>query len=520
MPLEHVSMWHDGFGWVRISAKEAKILFSSTVSANERMFICDLCHKHVTFVNGSQKRSHFKHNKADSDKVCDDRTQAFSRSEQEILRSTITCPLRIQVNAGSFFLEIGFLPLSIEIMMLSEELNLQARVLAVDRLILTKDINRSNFSISETVFHSIDYISEEYVIKTSPDEAAIRIPLLNRKYLGINSRGTLFDYKTGKKIPMDGDVEVGKKYYLLIPDYYIGQQHGITVEKTASKNRYSLYTVSASVISKSTTEFFLRFHARLTNATTQLIPVWPTIYEGDHLIRTGRQTLFFLLKGDSSIKVEPANTRAIDVNRLDSHLQLVNIKNASHIRMVWASRLSVLRYLSLYHDLNSEVFSARSFEQSLIQAEDQAIFNDGIYSALPRGRRLFITTGYDGKIVCKRNGEQYFSKRTKATEIVVLDKITYGDSVNVYHGLDIVNSIQFTRSNQVGLINDRIILLQLKACTGDYVDFPHRYSIIIPQLSAMPNTKSFILKAKQEDRIRTDALKLLRKIVVEGGLLR
>jgi hypothetical protein len=32
----------------------------------------------------------------------------------------------------------------------------------------------------------------------------------------------------------------------------------------------------------------------------------------------------------------------------------------------------------------------------------------------------------------------------------------------------------------------------------------------------MPNTKYFLLKAKQKGSIRIDAVKLLRKIVVEG----
>jgi len=515
MPLEHVSIWHDGVGWGRILAKEAEKLFSSSVSANERMFICDLCHKHVSFVNSSQQESHFRHNSGDPDKDCDDRTQAFSRSEQDILRSTITCPLRIEVNAGSFYLKIGFLPLPADIMALSKASHLQARVFAGERLILTKDINRSNFSTDETVYHSIDYISEEYFIKTSPDEASIRLPLLNRKYPGINRSGTLFDYKTGKKIPIDGDIEVGKTHYLLIPNYYIGQQYGIDIKKIASKDRYCLYTVSANVVSKSTTEFYLRFAAHLTNVATQLIPVWPILHEGDHLIKTDHQTLFFLLKGDSSIKVEPTNARTIDVYKLDSYVQLVCVNNASGIRMVWAARLSVLRYLNLYHDSNSKVLSIRSSAPILIQAEDQTIFNDGIYHVLPRGRRLFITTGYDGKIVCKRNSEQYFSKRTKAAETVVLDKVAYGDSIDVYHGLDKVASIQFARPNQVRM-NDNIVLSQLKSCIGDYVDFPHRYGSIIPKLSTMPNTKYFLLKAKQKGSIRIDAVKLLRKIVVEG----
>ncbi|MGI6788446.1 MAG: hypothetical protein ACOX4X_02935 [Aminobacterium colombiense] len=519
MPLEHVSMWQNGVGWKRITAEKASHFFSYTVPADTKCFICDLCHNYVTFVNQGQMRCHFKHSRGDINKECDDRSQNFSRREEERLRSTITYPLKIHLNATSFFLEIGFLPLPFRIMASSEKLNLQVLVSAGKKLLLTKNITPSNFSTEETVFYPIDHIAEEYVVRTASEGRPHKISELNYTCEGVNSNGTLFDFDTGKKIPIDGDIEVGKKYYLLISNGCVEPKYpqGVLLIKKLSQDGFSVYLVSANVISKSTSEFFLKFRARLTDKPTQLIAVWPIVCEGDHCIKTKRRTLFFVLKGDSSVKVEPFSCeRAIDVYSVSDNpsLQLVSLENISRIRMVWAVRLSVLRYISLNYDV--ENISQPSFPGLVsceIRSEDGTPFNKGVYHALPRRRQLHIKTPYEGKIVHIKNGEPYFSQKIKAETEVMLDKISYDDVIHVYQGLDLVASVEFIRQRKENSLDDKNILLKLKSCTGDYVYFSPRYGRSISKLSDIPKTKLFLLNAIRDGFIRIDALKIFIKVI-------
>ncbi len=519
MSLEHVSMWWNEVGWKRTTAEEARHLFSCTVPANTKHFICDLCHNYVTFVNQGQMRCHFKHSRGDLNKECDDRSQNFPRSEEERLRSTITYPLKICLNGTSFFLEIGFLPLPSRIMALCEKSNLQALVFAKEKLLLTKNINFGNFSTEETVFYPIDYIAGKYVIKTAPEGRLYKIPELNYTCEGINPNGTLFDFDTSKKIPIDGDVEVGKKYYLLISNGCLEYRcpQGVSLIKKLSQDSFSVYLMSANVISKSTSEFFLKFRARLTNKPTQLIAIWPIVYEGDHCIKTKRRTLYFMLKGDSSIKVEPFSCeRAIDVYRVDDNpsLQLVSLENISDIRMVWAARLSVLRYISLNYDV--ENISQPCFPSLVsceIRTEDDTLFNKGVHHDLPPRRRLRIKAPYEGKIIHIKNGEPYSSQKIKAETEVTLDKISYDDVIHIYQGLDLVASVEFIRHRKESSLDDKNILLKLKSCTGDYVDFPYRYGRSISKLSDIPKTKVFLLNAIRDGFIRIDALKIFIKVI-------
>lgn len=521
MPLEHVSMWHETLGWQRISINEADSLFSETVSADSHLLICDLCHKHVIFVKGIKPKSYFKHNNGDPDKECDDRTQALSRSGQEILRSTITNPMRLIVTHNLFYLEVGFLPMPNDILEQAEKMKLQACVLAKEKVLLTKNIDRSNFSSEMTVFHPIkNCFSEKYQIKIVPDNnIGTNLPLFNREFQGLNTNGTLFDYQSGKKIPLDGDVEVNKKFYLLTSNLYIGVPLDIEIYKVLPQGIYCLYTVVAHKVTKSTSEFFLRYRARLTNVPTKIVPVWPVLHEGDHYIETDRHKLLFFLKGDSSVKIEPPiSARNIDVYRpceTDS-VQLICINNASRIRMVWAARLSVLKYLSVRYNPDEVVYSDITLEQVSACTEDQTTLNNGIHYSLPKRKRLYVTVKYDGQVVRKRNNEVIYSKKVKANETVLLERISYGEDIFVYHGMDESLSVSFRRGDRTGSQNDSAVLAALNACTGVYVKFPHRIGWIVSKLAGMPNTKAFVLATMQEGRIRKDAIKLIGKIIKEG----
>lgn len=519
MSLEHVSMWNKTVGWQRISIDEADSLFSITVRAKSHMFRCDLCHKYIIFVKG-RKRSYFMHNKSDQDKKCDDRTQTIAKNEQEMLRSTITNPMRLIVTSDLFYLEVGFLPIPNDILEQAEKMKVQICVMAKEKVLLTMNIGRSNFSSEMTVFYPIrNCFSEKYQIKIIPNSTYINLPLLNREFPGLNNNGTLFDYKSGKKIPIDGDVEVNKKYYLLTSNLHNGVPLYIEINKVLTQGRYCLYTVVAHKVTKSTSEFYLKYCARLTNFPTKIVPVWPVLHEGDHYIQTDRQKLFFFLKGDSSVKIEPPIlAQNIDTHKIyeNDKAQLICINNVSRIRMIWAARLSVLKYLSMRYDPDGVVYSNITLEQASACMEDHTILNSGIYYSLPKRRRLYVTAKYDGKVVRKRNNEVFYSVKIKANETIILERISYGENILVYQGMDESLSIFFRRGDRIGASNDAAVFAALNACTGVYVKFPHRFGWIGSKLAPMPNTKAFLLASMREGRIRKDAILLIGKII-KGG---
>lgn len=517
MPLEHVSMWHESLGWIRITAKDAQNYYSSYVPSSDKTFICDLCHKHVAFMTGGKFVSHFKHNGGDPDKECADRTQAFALSQHASLSKTITNPIRIIIEANTIDLQIGFLPLPISKLDEAEELKIKVCLSSDNKLLLTKNINNSNFSSEETVFYSVgDAYSDKYTLRVIPSDMAASYPLFNREFLGLNSFGTLFNYHSGKKMPLDGDIEVGEKYYLLTKSY-IRPPRYISITKLISNNIYSIYVISAEKITKETTDFFFKFRCRLTASPTKLISLWPILHESESYIETSKQHIYFLLKGDSSLKLEPSylnkSVKIYSINT-NNRVQLIHIDNISRIRMLWAARLSVLRYLLLYHSSSERTLSTIDYGSEVIQTEDQQFFSSGIYSALPKKNRLYIVTKYDGKVIHKRNGLLYYSEKIRADQTVIIDKITWGDDIKVYHGMDEVASLLFIRCDAWN-ISDINFYKSLLSCKGRQIPFSSRNSWILTQVSDMPKTKAFIRDALNKRYINSNALNMISKMVRE-----
>lgn len=520
MALDHVSMWNESRGWTRISAEQADGLFAVTVSVNERVFLCDLCHQYVTFVKGIRQSSHFKHSRGESEKECADRSQAIEQDGQELLLKSITNPIRIIEDAKSFQLEIGFLPMPESILLQAQEQNMQVRVYAAKRLLLTKNIDVSSFSTEEVTYYPIGNIcSDTYILRTTSQGESYPLPMLNRDFPGLNSFGTLFEKTSRRRIPIDGDVVVDKEYYLLTSEY-IGHPWDISITKLLSVGAYTLYNVSAQKITKETTGFFFTFRCRLTSAPSKLIPIWPVLHEGEHFVETNNRRLFFLHKGDSSLCVDPPHMlRQIRTCSLDTSdgAQLVSIDNVSFIRMLLAARLSVLRYMTIYYTQNyRDYVPVTRYEEPDIYTHDQQPLTGGIHSSLPRRNCLYLTAKYDGKVIRTKRGMLYYSAKLRADETVVLDGIQWGERIVVYQGLDVATSLLFERERIASHPSDESIYRTLLSCKGRIVVFPQRYSWMISRMRNMPKTQAFLYAARRRRRIRQDALQIIGKHMGEG----
>ena len=71
--LNHVITWDPKTNnWIRVKAAEAsKNCGMRTISAQQRIFVCELCKQYVLLTRGDGKRApHFRHNRAEEDKNC------------------------------------------------------------------------------------------------------------------------------------------------------------------------------------------------------------------------------------------------------------------------------------------------------------------------------------------------------------------------------------------------------------------------------------------------------------------
>ena len=77
MPLDNVSRKTKS-GWIKTNPEDAWIRYKNGVSANDRLFRCNICGQYVTFVVGREVANHFRHNSAEADKECAEREKLYN----------------------------------------------------------------------------------------------------------------------------------------------------------------------------------------------------------------------------------------------------------------------------------------------------------------------------------------------------------------------------------------------------------------------------------------------------------
>ena len=532
MSLRHVRMWCKD-KWESISSHEASELFSRSVKASEKRFICALCKQWIIFVSSTKRSSHFKHSKSEQDKECEDRARALAKGERIFSRKAIADTIRVCVSGNGLYVEIGFPPMSTALFDDAEKLEAKVHIMVGEKTLLTKNINEHNFSSNRTEFHPIGNVFlNKYTLKVTPDEFVTQYPQLNRELDGINLEGTLFDYQSdvqsGPKIPLEDTIEIKTKYYLLT-NRHVGNCNDVDVKKIAHDKACTLYLVYAKKITNESIMFFFTFKYNLISSS-KLIPAWPIVQEVDQQIETNKQPLYFLFTGDSHLTIEPEYLKdQISINEFSvkNSGKLIHIKNISNIRMLWNAKLlknirisknekPTIRQLSFYY-IDSEITKVNLNDEPIsIYTDDQKPLDNGVHAYLPIKKRLHIKTVYDGKVIHRReNRETRLCKKLKAAQPTILEMITWGDTIEIYQGLDKVAALSFTRGKKGFATNDTNLYSTLLACHGRLVPFSHRHTWIFTHIIGMPKTKLYVQNAVNVGFIRIDALSILINTIKE-----
>ena len=197
-------MWSEQ-GWVNVTARQAAAQHpGGTVSAHSGLFMCELCGQFVTLTDGYERERHFRHSAQEANKNCPERT--FGPSFRSPNEHDLPIKLILKDNS-SFRLELGLICVPQDI------LDKQT----VKEIIIKTPAEQFTYSFERLIEGTITYVSvggvpfDEYSLSVS-DELSSYWP---QKVKGVSRNGSLFDKRTGKLLPVDADVCIGKKYYLL-----------------------------------------------------------------------------------------------------------------------------------------------------------------------------------------------------------------------------------------------------------------------------------------------------------------
>jgi hypothetical protein len=392
-------MWTE-HGWIRVTAEEAaKIHPGGTVAAHSGLFMCELCGQYVSLTDGSVLNRYFKHSRYETSKNCPERTFGssvnfyFSDTEKHL-------PLKLKiVSNNKIQFEIGFLSLPSQVLSKLSEYQLS---------ILPKNNGYDSeyrYSFSRLNKDSITYLgvgafpAKEYAI-SSTGEKALLSDFWPKMVAGVNEKA-VFDKATGKMIPIDGDVQVNRPYYVLTDRYILRSYKNVTLKEvcrfTKSWQTWRVYEVTATQFAEDPAKFFLELHCRLSEYPVDITPVWPPIVETPYLIYHKDDLLHFYLQGDAIPKVFPFS---LVTKYPTNNGYYFSFNSSGRQQVLSAGRSQVLSYSYLWK--NPLDYEGKIPKANITDIKGNEVA-EGTYNILPERSTLIFKPEFDGFIAIREN---------------------------------------------------------------------------------------------------------------------
>ena len=505
--LTHVCMWSDN-GWKRITAEQAaKLHPGGTVSAHSGLFMCELCGQYVSLTDGAVQTRHFRHSAYEKSKNCPERIfgagylNSYGAQEHDL-------PIRItDVSASSFRFEIGLIRAPISSLGRDFCIEIKPKGVLATPYVFTKErLNCEGITylpIGERPF-------EKYTLNFKNGSNKL-FEFWPAEINGIDPEGTLFEKTSGKKLTYDADVEVEKEYYMLKRGYFYRRSYSsIQIREIAQKQfgweSWTLYMVSASALSEEAARFFLDFHCRLTDYPVSLKPVWPLYIKGNYIIKHSQDSMYMLVEGNvTTVKTFPSAAIS-QLNHNVSYPELYEVQCSSRQQLISAGRTQVLQYTYFWKEpLNREGLSPVVLVTDLFGSE----YEPGESNTLPHKKTLLFKSIFDGELIISNN-RVVDKRKIFADRQLELDGLSYGASVQVIIGLDVVWKINFKKRRVSDIDNEVEILNQIRNASGIFIPAPHSLRNILAGMSRYPQICQWIWKCIREGTINEQSYRRLQ----------
>lgn len=446
--LTHICTWEDG-KWRRTNAEEASIRFPYSVSSNHKCFICELCGQYVSFTGPGKYARHFKHNKGEEDKECEERSTNYSTTPLKV--TDIMLPIKMVIKKDNCEFFIGISPIKKDLLNKHFE----------KKVIISYGSEKREFLLErlssvETTYLSVgDALEEEYKV-CFPDELKNEeiVPCYSLGYLG---EGRLFEKNTGKMVPLDGEVKVGEVYYYLTKKRILRDSAPtIHSEKVLSK-RFYLYEIEATDLELETATFFLGLRARLTDAPIGLMLIWPPHREIDESIISNSKENYFMMYGNAKVSVN-SDLKSPFIES-ENEWCLYKLKDETGKDNVLVGRTKVLDYKQVIISKRREESCAPKVE---IKDDKGRIIENDICARPPLNNRLFVFSEYDA--VLKIRGDKgFYYLEIKAGGIMPVLDITYGTIVQLFVGNSLLRELRIEERRKKATRNDDIFISLVNA---------------------------------------------------------
>ena len=315
------------------------------------------------------------------------------------------------------------------------------------------------------------------------------------------------------QLTLNANVEVDREYWLIRKSNY-WYQHSpddIVMEREMVLDDYEIYTVKATFLSRNAADFFMSFGARLTDAITEIIPIYPFVLNSPHFILHDFEKVWFHKTSGYVDTCPGSETRVPTIN-------VFNVKGGSEKMLLlsrFEGRTSVLRYIMLRKSTADFVNAVSRTKESLVEVcdEDGVDFEGGQHDRLPKNRRLSVLAEFNGHVnISDKSGDFVIAHvQLKNGEKIWLD-VAYNHKIKIFQGLDCVFEAAFVNEDTPNIISDERHLAHLRQCKGRKVAVSHTFGAVATKLDNMPLTRLWVMKQLRRGFIYRDAQEYLIKL--------
>lgn len=504
MPLTHVKIWNNG-KWDNITIEQARQLHpKGGIAAHSGLLMCDLCNQLVIMTSRNIRDSYFKHNLAEDEKNCPERTFGDSdwKEKYDTLQiRTRGLPIKIDIQKKGFSFSIG-LPV------IKEDIlgdNLKVEIRGEERFIYSSErIDRSRITYLSVGKNP----SKKYYISLINGNAGLR-EYWPEEIPGIYE-DSLFQYNDGKLIHRGGDISIGDYYLLTKKEHYIQNEY-IDLEYICSQNSYRLYKFCVTQLDEETARYILiNFKYRLTDIPINMTIIWPGVVCSPYLIYHKENELFAYISGDANHRMFPFGaTRCTSISK--GKLLWMKCNDRQQL-------LSIGRHTNIYeysYFWKDELNTSKEycyFRNADINTKKRDDFNP-----ISHNRMTFIPE-YDGVVVVEKNGWVVNRHELKSGIRFSMDVQPTRYTYRIYQGNDCIWTTQDKKKqNNISAISDKQLLIQLKKCRGNETPISNAlYRVVTEQMGKYPITMKWVVSKIHQGRIDTNAQTLLCKYFVEN----
>jgi hypothetical protein len=509
------------------------IVQAKDISKDTKQYSCILCGESVKYYNGEIQKAHFRHIEGSSiAPYCElYATNHSGYSDDELKRKISGLPFYLRQIGDSFKLYIGFWP--VDGSTLTEEKRIGQKITIKNEKKLQIDvIDPAKIRADETYRLPLSWVYESYELSYKRSETALT-EIWGEMTPGIFSNGRFFriDDIYSRSISLNGVITPDTSYYLL-SQYPVTDKSFLKIEeryslRTEGTQKWKVYKIRFTKITNESAQYARDHRVQLREKPPDIVPLWPPS------IQNNQKYIHQKTASDTYYLKSPQGYGKWEVATLDKYKRVSERQEVSLKDPIFTIEVDdEIKYLSLFDNEND-------FEVALVARDDKTNISYQQPELELKWMKKEIRLGSELKAI--KNADLSIKSNMKCNIIRMRDHIpnlifrdepsilsfpdvSNGDTIIIRHGLDVLGTIYFRKTQETPKdehsinLSDEELYLKLLDLRGTFIPVSAQLKYIAAKLVTFPRTREYLKKALKTGQIPNKAAEHLIITYRKGGI--